>query len=79
MGEGSGLLAAIRAKCLDCSGNMRREVERCRVKDCPLYPYRAAKATGSSKERPENIRGQISVFEALEEKNTWLTGQSRSG
>lgn len=71
MGECSerALLAAIRAKCLDCSGNMRREVERCRVKDCPLYPYRTAKATGSSKERPEEIRGQISVFEALEDKS----------
>ena len=71
MGEGSerALLAAIRAKCLDCSGNMRREVERCRVKDCPLYPYRAAKATGGSKERPEEIRGQVSVFEVLEDKS----------
>ncbi len=69
MGEGSVLLAAIRAKCLDCSGNMRREVEKCKIKDCPLYPYRAPKATGSSKERPEEIRGQVSVFEVLEDKS----------
>lgn len=71
MGECSErvLLAAIRAKCLDCSGNMRREVERCKLKDCPLYPYRTAKATTGSKERPEEIRGQVSVFEVLEDKS----------
>lgn len=62
------LLAAIRAKCMDCSGNSKKEVERCRVKDCPLYPYRAARATTGSKEQPEKIRGQVSIFEALMEE-----------
>ena len=32
--------AAIRAKCLDCSGNNRAEVRRCPVIGCPLWPYR---------------------------------------
>ena len=40
------LLVAIRAKCMDCSGNQRKEVERCRLKDCPLHPYRSVKAIG---------------------------------
>lgn len=31
---------AIRAKCLDCSGNNRAEVRRCPVIGCPLWPYR---------------------------------------
>ena len=31
---------AIRAKCLDCSGNSSDEVKACPVKDCPLYPFR---------------------------------------
>ena len=34
------LLSAIRKKCMDCCGNMRSEVQACRIKDCPLYPYR---------------------------------------
>ena len=34
---------AIRAKCLDCSGGSRYEVEQCVITDCPLYPYRLGK------------------------------------
>lgn len=34
------LLSAIRKKCMDCCGNMRSEVQACRIKNCPLYPYR---------------------------------------
>lgn len=33
-------LKAIRAKCLDCSGGNRAEVEDCLVRRCPLYPFR---------------------------------------
>ena len=35
------LLSAIRQKCLDCSGGMRSEVKNCRIRDCPLWPYRS--------------------------------------
>lgn len=31
---------AIRKKCLECSGGSSREVERCQIKDCALYPFR---------------------------------------
>lgn len=31
---------AIRAKCLDCSGNDRNEVKGCSVTSCPLWPFR---------------------------------------
>lgn len=34
----NALLAAIRAKCMDCSGNARSLVERCNIHSCPLYP-----------------------------------------
>jgi len=34
------IVRAIRAKCLDCSGGNRAEVERCTVTGCALYPYR---------------------------------------
>lgn len=36
-------MRAIRLKCMDCSGQLRKEVEFCPVKHCPLYPYRFGK------------------------------------
>lgn len=57
------LLIAIRAKCLDCSGNSRREVERCLLKNCPLYPYRSVEALGEAKEKKLPTYGQIDIFD----------------
>lgn len=34
---------AIRAKCIDCSGNQINEVRLCTVKGCALYPFRMGK------------------------------------
>lgn len=34
---------AMRAKCLDCAGGMRSEVEACLIHSCYLYPYRMGK------------------------------------
>jgi len=53
------LIAAIHAKCMDCSGGSRREVHGCKIKDCPLWPYRQ----GGQKERIGRSKGQISIFE----------------
>lgn len=36
-------IKAIRAKCLDCCCNEYTEVERCTMKDCPLWYYRFGK------------------------------------
>jgi hypothetical protein len=36
-------LKAIRAKCLDCSGDRPKEVTLCPVTDCELYPFRFGK------------------------------------
>lgn len=33
-------LKAIRAKCLDCSGESYAEVRLCTITKCPLYPFR---------------------------------------
>jgi hypothetical protein len=33
-------LKAIRAHCVDCSGQSRAEVRLCAVKNCPLFPFR---------------------------------------
>jgi hypothetical protein len=34
---------AIRAKCLDCSGDSAKEVKLCTVETCPLHPFRFGK------------------------------------
>lgn len=33
-------LGAIRAKCLECSGGDKQEVQACELRHCPLFPYR---------------------------------------
>lgn len=33
-------IKAIRAKCIDCSGDSAAEVRACDLEDCPLHPYR---------------------------------------
>ena len=55
------LLSAIRQRCLDCCGNARLEVERCRITSCPLHPYRSP---GAMKKKPEQaeISGQLDWF-----------------
>ena len=40
------VLAAIRAKCLDCSGGNRAEVADCLVRSCPLWPFRSGANPG---------------------------------
>lgn len=34
---------AIRLKCLDCCGGNSAEVNRCELKECPLWRYRTGK------------------------------------
>lgn len=59
------LLVAIRAKCMDCSGNQRREVERCKLTDCPLHPFRSVRAIEGEHEQQTEINGQIDLFDVL--------------
>ena len=36
-------IKAIRDKCLDCSCFQLREVRKCPIIECPIYPYRFGK------------------------------------
>ena len=36
----SKIFKAVKAKCLDCSGNSVKNVKECPAKDCSLWPYR---------------------------------------
>ena len=53
-------LKAIRAKCLDCSGNMKNEVRLCPCSDCSLYPYRHGKNPNRQRVLSEEDRKIIS-------------------
>ena len=53
------LIAAIHAKCLECSGGSRKEAHNCKLSDCPLWPYRR----GEPREKLGQSKGQISVFD----------------
>jgi hypothetical protein len=48
-------LTAIRAKCLDCSGDSWHEVKLCQVVDCPLWDYRIG-------QRPKTVRKRAPKF-----------------
>ena len=43
MAEIKSPLKAIRAKCMDCSGDYISELKGCPITDCPLYPFRMGK------------------------------------
>lgn len=58
------LIAAIHAKCLECSGGSRKEAHNCKLKDCPLWPYRR----GEPREKLCQSKGQISVFDITMER-----------
>ena len=55
---------AVRLNCLDCSGNSQKLVDRCNIRDCPLFPYRSLRAMGEQKKTPKNMR-QISISDGL--------------
>ena len=55
-------IKAIRAKCIDCSGGSKQEVQQCVVKDCPLYRYRMGKNPNiSRKEMTEEQKQALRV------------------
>lgn len=34
------LKRAVKKYCYECSGEIKTEAERCKIKDCPLWAYR---------------------------------------
>ena len=54
---------AIRAKCLDCCCNSKKEVELCTCEKCSLHPFRFGKnpyrKALSDKQREANMRNLI--------------------
>lgn len=57
------LLGAIHKHCLECSGGSRKEVHRCKLRGCALWPWRE---TGNDV-RCAKEKGQITMFELFKE------------
>ena len=49
------LLAAVRAKCLDCAGGSFREVELCGSGNCALRPFRFGTDPTPARRAPEAL------------------------
>lgn len=54
-------MKAIRAKCLDCSCGNPREVERCHIQTCALWPYRMGTKPEILERRREKRRARQAV------------------
>ncbi len=54
--EASPVLSAIRAKCIDCSGDSRSEVAKCTAVACALWPFRM----GTNPFRLKREEGELS-------------------
>lgn len=52
-------IKAIRAKCLDCSGDSAKEVKLCTVENCPLYPFRFGKNPFHSRARVSEEQAKL--------------------
>lgn len=48
-------LKAIRANCLECSGNVPKEVKNCIIPNCPMYQYRMGFNLNRSKTKLKNL------------------------
>lgn len=57
------LLVAIHRHCLGCSGGSRKEVHRCGLKNCALWPYREPENEG----KPKKDKRQVTFFDLIQE------------
>lgn len=51
----NGPRAAIRAKCLECSGGSLREVWNCGTSGCPLWSWRPLRPSGRKPRKGEQL------------------------
>jgi hypothetical protein len=58
-------LMAIRAHCVDCSGESRAEVRRCQVIDCPLFPFRMGRNPNRQRPGGRKVADPVACGESL--------------
>ena len=61
---------AIRAKCLDCSGDSSHEVKFCPITDCALYAYRMGRS-------PNRTRKPVTDFQKEELRARLQAGREK--
>lgn len=49
--------AAIRLKCLDCMGRMPKEVARCHIDSCSLWPFRFGQRPSTADRLGKHVNG----------------------
>jgi hypothetical protein len=64
---------AIRAYCLECTGNQPSEVRNCTIKRCPLYPFRFGKNPFHSRSNKRLAENEEMSESALIGTETTLT------
>lgn len=57
------LLTAIHKHCMECSGGSRKEVHRCKLERCALWPWREPESEGKAKKD----KRQVTMFELMKE------------
>jgi hypothetical protein len=55
---GNSKATALKAMCLQCSGNVRAEITNCQTFACPLYDYRPYQAGADDTDAPEQATGE---------------------
>lgn len=55
--------AAIRAKCLECSGGSRKQAHGCNLKECPLWPFRKGPPRPAPAKKCRREGEQLSMFD----------------
>ncbi len=67
---------AIRAKCLDCSGDQPKEVRLCSIPECSLYPYRMGKRPTTETNSPAK-NSEIAKEKTVKQQERILSGAGR--
>lgn len=63
---------AIRLKCLDCSAGSSSDVDKCSIRDCPIWPFRHGK-------NPFRTRRELSEDERERLKAQLAKGRKTQG
>jgi hypothetical protein len=62
--ERGSMVAAVKLKCLDCSGWVKQEVRDCTVVECPLFPFRPYRAIMSKNPNDPGAAGMTDRLRA---------------
>lgn len=68
------LLSVIRAKCRECSSGSTKEVQRCKIDDCPLWSYRQTYADDPARRQRQQKKGKRETVRTVQLDMFDMTG-----